>query len=261
MHFLTGEFERGSSYNSLNSHRSALKLLYNRFEDEDILSRFFRGIFKLKPIFPKYNVTWDPCVVLKYLSTMFPLVSLSLQKLTFKLVTLLALVSAQRIQTLSKIQTANIKQFQNHVEIRISDLIKTSRPNRAQPLITLPFFVQKPELCVASTLLSYITRTKDIRQNTPYLFITHKKPHHKASVQTISRWVKTVLKDSGIDTSQFTGHSTRHASTSAAYRVGANIETIRKAAGWSSKSDVFAKFYNKPIFTEENFAETILKLT
>jgi hypothetical protein len=72
--------------------------------------------------------------------------------------------------------------------------------------------------------------------------------------------LKKVLKESGIDTNQFKGHSTRHASTSAAFRAGLNIESIRNAAGWSRNSNVFAKFYNKPILNSVNFAETLFAL-
>lgn len=113
---------------------------------------------------------------------------------------------------------------------------------------------------MAGSLLVYINRTKDIRHDIPDLFITYKKPHHKASVQTVSRWVKNILKEGGIDTNQCTAHSTRHASTSAAYRSGVNIETIRAAAGWSERSRVFAKFYNRLIVTDPKFAETILQI-
>lgn len=70
LHFLTSEFERGSSYHTLNSHRSALKPLY-KFENEDIISRFLRGDFRLIPVFPRYALTWDPKVVLNYVAAFF----------------------------------------------------------------------------------------------------------------------------------------------------------------------------------------------
>ncbi|KAH9635903.1 hypothetical protein HF086_002463 [Spodoptera exigua] len=55
------------------------------------------------------------------------------------------------------------------------------------------------------------------------------------------------LNEAGIDTSVFTAHSTRHASTSAASRAGLGIDLIRRTAGWSGTSSTFAKFYNRPI--------------
>ncbi|KAJ8910995.1 hypothetical protein NQ315_005616 [Exocentrus adspersus] len=86
------------------------------------------------------------------------------------------------------------------------------------------------------------------------LFITFKKPYHNATSQTISRWLKTILKRSGLDTTKFTAHSTRHASTSAAARKDVPYDTIRLAAGWTKKSSAFATFYNRPVLPENSFA-------
>lgn len=66
--FLTNCFNQGSSYGTLNSHRSAISLISSNSISENInLKRFFKGIFKLKPIFARYNVTWNPNVVLDFL--------------------------------------------------------------------------------------------------------------------------------------------------------------------------------------------------
>lgn len=85
-----------------------------------------------------------------------------------------------------------------------------------------------------------------------------KKPFGSVSAQTLSRWIKFVLGKSGLDTSIFTAHSTRHASTSAASRKGINVDLIRKTAGWSEASNVFASFYNRPLMSYQSFAEAIL---
>lgn len=61
----------------------------------------------------------------------------------------------------------------------------------------------------------------------------------------------------GIDTDIFKGHSTRHAATSAAFKAGTSVEKIREAAGWSAKSNVFTKFYNRPVKTAECVAKNI----
>lgn len=42
------------------------------------------------------------------------------------------------------------------IEIKISEQIKTSGPNKAQPFLVFPYFSDKPELCVAKTLEYYI---------------------------------------------------------------------------------------------------------
>lgn len=118
---------------------------------------------------PKYKSTWDPAPVLSYLKNKFPNEQLSLQDLTQKTVTLLALITAQRVQTLTKIDLKNIKKFEQHIEIKISDIIKTSGPNRFQPCLVIPFFQQDPTICVASALQCYLDMTEGLRN--PFLFL------------------------------------------------------------------------------------------
>lgn len=178
---------------------------------------------------------------------MYPNDSLSLQKLTFKITTLLALITAHRAQTLSKIKISNILTNSTQVNIKIPDLVKTSRPGANQPLLVIPFFEERREICPGRTLISYINATKDLRKNCDYLFISFRKPHNPVSSQTLSRWVKTTLGQSGVDLNMFSAHSTRHASTSAASKLGVSLDIIRKTAGWSDSSNTFARFYNRPI--------------
>ncbi|CAB0039264.1 unnamed protein product [Trichogramma brassicae] len=75
----------------------------------------------------------------------------------------------------------------------------------------------------------------------------------------IVRWIKKTLKMSGINTDIFSAYSTRQASTSAAKRLGVNIDLIKSTGGWTEKSGTFAKFYDLPIASDINiFANAIL---
>ena len=79
------------------------------------------------------------------------------------------------------------------------------------------------------------------------------------SRDTISRWVKTVLVLAGIDTSQYTAHSTRAASVSLlASRSLASTEDIVSSVGWSNEG-VFQCFYNNPIKEDFNFGDQIFR--
>lgn len=247
--FLNAQFENGASYSTLNSIQSVFSLIFSIEKiHKEFLKRFLKGIYNKRPSKPKYHSTWDPHPVLMYLSSLHPLQSISLSHLTFKLVTLLALITGHRIQTLSKIKIQNIQAFEDRLEIRIPDTIKTSKIKNYQPLLVLPFFRENLNLCVASTLNAYLSRTQDIRPpNEDQLILTYKRPIHAASTQRISKWIKIVLQSSGVDVSFFSSYSTRHAATSAAYRSGVNIENIRRAAGWTDKSNMFNKFYNRPL--------------
>lgn len=73
---------------------------------------------------------------------------------------------------------------------------------------------------------------------------------------TISRWIKTFLHRSGIDTNIYGAHSVRSASTSKAKLKAVPIEDIMKKAGWSNEK-TFSKFYDKKIITEDRFVSAI----
>lgn len=93
---------------------------------------------------------WDPSVVLKYLlSNLHSNNTLSLELLTKKLVTLLALINID-----------NIDKNEDNINIKIPELIKTSAPNRPQPYLIIPFFRENKYICSGTTLLEYLDVTK-----------------------------------------------------------------------------------------------------
>ncbi|XP_062571921.1 uncharacterized protein LOC134233885 [Saccostrea cucullata] len=98
--FLTELFQSGSGYSCLNTARSALSSFLQlencvNIGSHPLIRRFMRGVFVLRPALPRYNVTWDVNIVLKYLKSLSPLSSLSLLQLSRKLVMLLALLSGK----------------------------------------------------------------------------------------------------------------------------------------------------------------------
>lgn len=259
MCFLNEEYKKGGQYASLNTHRSALNLISDAGKSE-LVERFMRGVFKLRPQFPKYEETWDPEPVLKYVGSIYPLENRPLEEVTLKMVLLLALCTAHRVQTFSKIKISNIKIYKEGIEIGFPDIVlKTSGPKKAQPKFMFPFFHENPQYCISLTITKYLDITKKLRGTEDTLILTTKKPHKPATSQTISRWIKKGLHNSGID-EKFKGHSTRHAASSAALRAGVSIENIRKAASWSEKSKTFNTFYNRPLRAHDFFSNYIKKL-
>nr|CAI5858009.1 unnamed protein product [Callosobruchus analis] len=188
----------------------------------------------------KYQVTWDPHPVLLHLSRLYPLEGLSRFQLTMKLVTLLALITGHRLQTLTRIRLQNIVRFPDRLEIRISDRIKTSSSKSLQPFLVIPYFKDNPPLCLASVIDCYELITKDIRpSDTDYLILTVNRPIRPVSSQRLSKWIKQT--------------------TSAAFRAGISIEVIKSMAGWTQKSNMFARFYNRPLSNDPTvFAKGIL---
>ncbi|KAH9631119.1 hypothetical protein HF086_008621 [Spodoptera exigua] len=267
IYFLTKLYEEGSQYGTLNSCRSALALIISsNLGADDRIRRFFKGIFRLRPPLPKYSVTWDTSIVINYVSLLYPNESLHLDKISKKLATLLALLTAHRVQTFSKINIKNIETFPSKIIIKIPDFLKTTRIGCMQPILVLPFFEQQPEICPGKALLAYLEKTRLLRKDVDSLFISLKKPYRAVGPQTLSRWIKETLGDSGIDVTIFTAHSTRHAATSAAHNLGINLDLIRKTAGWSGSSNTFYQFYNRTIsnvntIEDDSFARTIVSRT
>nr|CAH7762543.1 unnamed protein product [Callosobruchus chinensis] len=259
--FLQGLFDANKyQFGTFNSHRSALSLILGEHVHKDSrIPRFMRGISKLRPSRPKYNCTWDPQQVIAFLGT-WENSQISLQHLSYKVATLLALVTGQRIQTISLIRPSNLMESPSGIQILITDQIKTSNINKLQPCLQIPFFLEDPSICPATALKHYLNVTKE-KRSTPndHLFITHKRPHKPAAKQTISRWVHNTLKLAGIDTAMFKPHSVRHASTSAARKTGTPMESIMQAAGWTNET-TFTKFYQRKIVNTTAFAERILTL-
>lgn len=261
--FLTEEFNKGASYQTLYSARSALSLIMDQSLGSDPqINRLFKGVFRLNPCRPKYSNTWDPSIVLNLLKTWFPLENLKFKTLSKKVVMLLALASGQRIQTLAAISLKNIIFSESGVVIQITEHMKTSAPGRPPIIISLPSFPLQEEICPVFTLKFFIQKSEQYRAedvgDTEKLLISCQRPHKPPSNQTISRWIRQVMKESGLDISKFTPHSTRHASTSAASREGVPLDEILKAAGWSMGSTTFAKHYRRPLDNKaHSFAKAV----
>lgn len=261
--FLTSLYKKGLGYSSINTIRSALSLVLPNVEGSPIGShplivRFLKAIGRLKPPTRRYNTVWDVGKVLDLFLKWPENNQLSLKQLTMKSCGLLAILSGQRVQTLSLISLSDIRINENTIEIYVKETIKTSRPGTVQPNIVLPAFPINDRLCPVKAVTEYIAKTKSLRGSVEQLWISYEKPHSFVKTQTISRWLKSVLFESGIDISIFKSHSFRHASTSKAFEAGVNVDVIFASAGWNERSKVFANFYKCKIDNRCNYAKSIL---
>ena len=68
--------------------------------------------------------------------------------------------------------------------------------------------------------------------------------HMVLHLKTVARWMKTTLKEAGIE--DFVPHSFRGAAASAMLSSGMTLEDVMKKAGWSNAL-TFKKFYHKPV--------------
>lgn len=259
--FLSCEFQKNKSYSAINSYRSTLSTTIPPIGGfpigkHPIVVQFMKGVYNLKPVVPKYACVWDVSVVLKFLNSLPCNDELSLKDLTHKLAILIALVSADRGQSISFLDLNYLKIFPTKAVFVINQLTKTSRPGKPAKRIILPAYTKCVKLCVKSVLQCYINRTKELRSNS-MLFVSIFKPHKQVTSCTIARWIKSVLIRSGI--TGYGAHSTRSASTSAALEAGLSVKDIMNVADWSNAS-TFNKFYKKVTGSSDvSFGKTILQ--
>lgn len=253
--FLTELYKSGLTYSAINTARSSLSCILHidgkPVGEHPLVARFLRGTFNLRPAIPKTKSIWDPEILLHHLKSLSPVKNLSFKNLSKKTVALLWLLSGQRGQSMKYIDVRNIKITKNKVQISYGDLLKTTRPNFQQEPIELKGYAPDRRICILTVLNEYLNRRQTLAPKIcTQLFISTQKPFNPITTNTISRWVKELMHDAGIDTNTFTPHSIRSASTSAAKRTGTPLNTILAAAGWTKES-TFRKYYNKPLYTKD----------
>ena len=255
--FLLTLFNNGLSYSNLNTARSALSSILPSIDgipvgQHPLIIRFLKGVFESRPAMPRYTAVWNVNQVLDYLKTLYPVNEISLKSLTLKLTRLLALVTAQRGQSLPFLNVDTMIGSGSSIVFRLQEHVKQSKPGSKGMVIELKSFTD-PRLCVVTTLKESARETCSCSQ----LLLSYVKPYGPVSRDMISCWVKFVLQSSGIDVNIFKPHSTRSASTSKAKLSDVPLADILDKAGWKSES-TFAKFYDKKI-VEDTFANNVLQ--
>ena len=91
------------------------------------------------------------------------------------------------------------------------------------------------------------------------LILSPAKPHHRASRDTISRWIRSVMAEACVDVTTFKPHSTRAAAASKAKNASVPVKEILDTAGWSSER-TFDRFFDKPFQKNSGFATSVLTI-
>ena len=255
--FLTYLYTNGCHYSGLCTARSALTSLVNIEDGPSITAhplthRFLKGIFNMHPPKPRYVEIWDVDKVLSYFNNKNHNDILSFKELCAKTVTLLMILGANRKNAFSTFTIDDIKTDESKCIICPNKVMKHSRPGlKPEPMIFHRYQLNE-KLCIVSCIEHYLLKRNKLLPNDEKAFIiTYGKPHKPASADTISRWIKDTLKDSGINVEVFTSHSCRSASTSKALSVGVPLHEILKRANWSN-ADTFQKHYQRTIMSTVN---------
>ena len=187
-----------------------------------------------------------------FLSSWFPINTLTLKQLTLKTCMLIALSSSDRAQTLQSMRVDQCVCTARGVEFPIFSKLKTSRHLRRPRVVICPRWT-KASLDVEKCVTAYMARTltlrwRAVRQGKPkptQLFLSHRTGLPVAR-NSISRWLTEVMALAGADTTYFKGHSTRGASVSKAKRRGANPHQIILQGDWTNVN-TFERHYDREV--------------
>lgn len=250
MDFLFSMIKKGASYSAINTARCALSAVLPWREGRSVGCNEFicllvKAAGNFNPPKPRYSEFWDVNLVFNLFRHWGRNSLLSTYRLTVKVTVLLLLLTAQRGQTIWRLAVSGLKIFEDHMSFKLSYMLKHNRPGDPLDTLIVPSYPKDALLCPVRAVRAYVARTKKYRRHDQLLLIT-RSPYTPASRDTISRWTKQVLHYSGVDTDQFSSHSTRGATTSLATLLGIDINILMKQASWKN-SQTFAKYYNKTI--------------
>ena len=252
--FLLHLFKEGLSSSSINIARSALNffsLSSLNLNEEPCVNRLFKYFYKKRPLLKKYITYWPVSQLLNFLSEWHPIHELSLKQLTLKTVALIALTSSDRGQTLHLINIEHCSITEHGISFIIFNRLKQHRKS-ITPKTVQCVNSDIPSLNVADYVTAYLNRTLPIRaqhvaqgsEKPKRLFLSW-ATKKEVTKQTILRWLTSVLKLAGIDTSHFSAHSYRGAGLSAAYSKGVPLDKIIAHGDWKN-CETFKKHYDAP---------------
>ena len=226
LEFLASLHTKGKAYSTINVHRSMLSST------------------QIRDPKPRYESIWDPELVVRFVSGLGENSQLSINNLSLKTVTLIALASLLRVSEMASIITGSVVFSDSGVKFSLSKPRKAQH-NGALQVLFIPH-LQDVLCCPVCALESYVERTVNSRavSNSPHMFIALVSPFPEVSANTISRWIKCFIGSAGVDTSVFSAHSTRGAAASKAATSGLSINAILRAGCWAAES-TFNRFYKR----------------
>lgn len=249
--FLIRLAKKGAAYKSVNIARCALSAVLPRVNNltigcEEMVAWTVRGVNNFNPPKPRYTSFWDVNIVLNLFRRWGPNRDLTLFRISAKVTVLLLLLTAQRGQTIWRLNVSGLEFFRDRMVFKLKHLLKHNRPGDPLDTLQVPAYDADELLCPVRTVRYYLRRTRVHRKGQDQMLLISKAPFTPASRDTIARWSKSVLKWAGIDTNRFAGHSTRGAATSKACKLGIDINLLLRQASWKN-ADTFGRFYNKTI--------------
>ena len=286
LQFLQSLLDQGKAASTLKVYASAISACHATGSDgqlgkHPLLSRFLKGVRRLRPVRALQVPAWDLGLVLSALGKppFEPLDTASLQHLSWKVVFLLAVTSAKRVGELHAL-SVSAECFQmgpgkSSVTLRpnSSFLPKVLSVGHVNRPLHLSAYVPSTDgegsgdtphvLCPVRALDAYVTRTRAIRQ-TDQLFVCYgdRVLGQRVSKQRLSHWLVDAIACAYRLAGQtrppaVVAHSVRGMATSWAQLRGVPLSDICASASWSSPS-TFTRFYRVNVVPENLLGQAVL---
>ena len=259
LEFLVHLHSKGYNHSQICQARSAVGAISgieNLGKHPDI-KRLMKGLFEIKPWFPKYSCVWDVRILFNYFRSLPHQRLLPLPLLSKKLAILICILAGgQRSQTIHAISALDLVVTSEKCIIPIYCKIKQTRQGAHMKPLEFKVYLDDEKLCVIQNLAVYLERTRPFRE-VPQLFLSYQKPHHPVSKDTITRWVNDIMTKAGIDTGKYVTHSCRAAASSFARKRKVPLKKIIDSCGWASEA-TFRQHYRKKITQDDTIGEGLL---
>ena len=253
LNFLTYCFEvKKCQYRTLNCYRSAVSSTLSHDPTtgqpvgmDPLISRFFKGVRRLRPPRMKLFPNWSIATVLTFLKSFGESKSLSLSRLLIKTCFLVSLVCCKRPACLR-----NMKKVPGYWELTMAGLrcqtlgiSKTEVHHISTPIEIKPFS-EDPQLCPVYHMVRLDKMLDKVRpEGITDFWLSSRKPHKPVSTQTICKWLKQVIVESGALSGS--ARDVRSVGSSTAAQAGLDIGRIMQAADWR-RVKTFQSHYFKP---------------
>lgn len=262
--FLQTGLDLGLGLSSLKVQVAAISAATSkRWAEDPLLVTFLKGVLKIRPPSKHPFPQWDLSLVLEVLSSdpFSPVEQASLWNLTLQTAFLIAITSGRRVSELHALGVGeeNITFFPDRVELRplrgfipkVATSIHLLEP-WALPVFLDPESSTHHNLDISRVLRAYLEATKPFRVSERLFIVPFGKNRGKeATSRTLSSWIIKLIqkayKTKGLaPPSRAKAHSTRAVSASWAARANVSLETVCRAASWSSRHTFFRHYRIDP---------------
>ena len=270
--FLMSLFSEGKQISTIKNYRSAIAAVHRGFRDgsNDTIHHLLRGMFHKRPPMKTLPPSWSLTDVLKVLAEapFEPMHAASLENVTHKTLFLIAAASTRRRSGLHAltIKEGFLRFEQGGVRLLPDpEFLAKNRTELFTPqeiflpaLGTVSTISEDKRWCPVRALRWYMERTRILRQN-ERLFILPRSPYTPASKDTLSRWIRDLIRPHVSPSERPRAHDVRGHSTSRAWFTGVPLEDIMKAAAWKTPTSFISCYLTDTLSREGAFARAALR--